>query len=40
MRYRTVSLATGFSTALIGLLLLAVIGSAVAITSATRFETF
>jgi signal transduction histidine kinase len=40
MRYRTVSLATRISTALIGLLLLAVFSSAVAITSATRFEAF
>lgn len=40
MRYRNVSLATKISTALIGLLLLAVISSVVAIMSAYRFEAF
>ncbi|HUG69552.1 MAG TPA: ATP-binding protein [Pirellulaceae bacterium] len=40
MRYRTVSLATKISTALVGLLLLAAVSSAVAITSAYRFEAF
>lgn len=40
MRFRSASLATKISTALVGLLLLAVVSSAVAITSAYRFEEF
>ena len=40
MPYRTLSLATKISTALVGLLLLAAVSSAVAITSAYRFEAF